>query len=274
MTKRIETMRRLRDDLKELFQLCGIQAEAIEVRPAPALIRLAERLSQDHALNSYLEAMEVQAEQAIIQMKDRALDDWNNRQNEARIVELEQERILAGKERQRWEQERVLVEKERQGWEQERILAEKERQRWEQERALAEKERQRLEQELQEERDRGERRHKEQLSLIQDMIALRDKLLLRRNWLEDQAHGEENARKLVDSQLRETARCLTNMGVEILDAGGSFDNSFQAVVETCPAEMPEQEDQIAETFRPGYRFRDEILRPQEVIVYTVMPQLG
>ena len=230
MPNRYESMKYLRDHLEELFRLCGVQAERVQVETAPALIRFAEKLVQDDALYSYLEGLYSQAEQAIQAMKDRQLDAWNNQQNEARIAELEQE--------------------------------------LNQERTQAHKAEETLSQELQAEKERVEQCRKEQLSAIQGLIALRDKLLLRKSWLEEQAPDEKNAQKVVDSQLRETARCLTNMGVEILEEGGAFDNRSQTAVETRPAKTPDQADQIAETFRPGYRFREEILRPQEVVLFV------
>lgn len=230
MNNRYETMKHLRDHLNELFQLCGVPETQVKVSPAPALIRLAERLIRDDALYSYLEGLDTQTGLAVREMEERRLDSWNNQQNETRIAELEQE--LEG------------------------------------ERTRAREAEKKLSQELQSEKARVEQYRKEQLSAIQDLIALRDKLLLRKSWLEDQAPEEESAQKLVISQLREIARCLTNWGVEILEAGGAFDNHFQTAVETRPAENAEQDGQIAETFRPGYRFRDEVLRPQEVILFT------
>lgn len=230
MKNRYETMKHLRDHLNELFQLCGVPETQVEVSPAPALIRLVERLVRDDALYSYLEGLDTQSELAVREMEERRLDFWNIQQNETRIAELEQE----------------LKE----------------------ERTRAQETEKKLSQELQAEKKRVEQYCKEQLSAIHDLIALRDKLLLRKSWLEDQAPEEKSAHKVVISQLREIARCLTNWGVEILEAGGAFDNHFQTVVETRPAENTEQDGQIAETFRPGYRFRDEVLRPQEVILFT------
>ena len=230
MANRYEIMRHLRDDLEELFRLCGVQREQVKIIPAPAPIRLAEKLVQDNALYHYLEGLDAQAEQAVRVMKDRRLDEWNDRQNEARITELEEE---LKQERMNARHAEETLAKERQAWAQ-----------------------------------REARYREEQVSVIQDLISLRDKLLLRKSWLEEQCPEEQNARKLADSQLRETARCLAGLGVEILEAGGSFDSRYQTVVETRPAETEEQADQIAETFRPGYRFRDEILRPQEVILFA------
>lgn len=230
MPNRYESMKYLRDHLEELFRLCGMQPDRVKVEPAPVPIRLIEKLFQDETMCNYLEGLDTQAELAVREMKERQLDTWNTEQNEARIAELEQE--------------------------------------LEQERTRAQEAKEKMTQKLQAEKELVEQYRKEQLSAIQDLIALRDKLLLRKSWLEDQAPEEENAQKVVTSQLREIARCLTNQGVEILEAGGTFDNRFQTTVETRPAETAEQDGQIAETFRPGYRFRNEVLRPQEVILFT------
>ena len=241
MADRYETMELFRDRMNELFQLCGAPETRVEISPVPVLIRLAELLVRDDGLYNYLEGLDSQAEQAVSKMKDRQLDDWNNRQNEARITELEQ-----ALEQERHRAEEALVR----------------------ERTLAEGKRKELMQELQEEKERGAQYRSAQISLIWDLIALRDKLLLRKSWLEDQALGEVNAQKVVDSQLRETARCLTNLGVEIMEAGGAFDSRCQTAVETRPTETPDQAGKIAETFRPGYRFQGETLRPQEVILFA------
>lgn len=107
-----------------------------------------------------------------------------------------------------------------------------------------------------------------QLELIRGLIAMRDNLLMRRNWIRDFASGEEAAAKLVEGQLQETATLLERAGVEIMDQTGIFDSRVHTVVETRPAPAPEQAEKIAETFRPGYRFRGEVLRSQEVILYV------
>lgn len=107
-----------------------------------------------------------------------------------------------------------------------------------------------------------------QLTMVQDIITMRDNLLMRRNWIRDFAPEEETAAKLVEGQLQETAKLLERAGVEIMDRMGAFDCRLHTAVETRPAPAAQQNGQIAETFRPGYRFRGEILRPQEVILYV------
>ena len=106
-----------------------------------------------------------------------------------------------------------------------------------------------------------------QLAMVQDIIAMRDNLMLRKNWIRNFAPDEKTAAQMVDGQLQETAKLLERAGVEIMEQTGAFDCRLHAAVETRPALNPEQDGQIAETFRPGYRFRGEVLRPQEVILY-------
>ena len=114
----------------------------------------------------------------------------------------------------------------------------------------------------------------EQEKSIQSLITLRDNLLMKKEWAESSMPGDSAAVKLILGQLQETAKLLTDMGVEILEDTGAFDSACHTAVQTRPAQAPEQEDQIAETFRPGYRFRGETLRPQEVIVYTKVQEDG
>jgi len=108
----------------------------------------------------------------------------------------------------------------------------------------------------------------EQLEMVQGIIAMRDNLLMRRRWISDFAPEEEAAAKLVEGQLQETAKLLEHADVEIMDQTEAFDSRIHTVVETKVAPSPEQANQIAETFRPGYRYRGEVLRSQEVILYT------
>jgi len=234
-------MRRLRDNLNELFHLCGVNAEPVDIRHTKWLLRRLAELIPDKVLYKYLEDLDTQTEFAVQAMKVKHLDEWDrqqtNQQNEERISELEQALKQAQKD-------------------------------LEQKQVQAQEAQEKLTRELQEEKERVESYCEEQLSVVKNLIALRDKLLIRKSFLEDQAPEEKNAQKLVISQLRETGRCLTNMGVEILEEAGAFDERYQTVVDTCPAASEELAGQISETLRPGYRFQDEVLRPQEVILFV------
>jgi molecular chaperone GrpE (heat shock protein) len=62
---------------------------------------------------------------------------------------------------------------------------------------------------------------------------------------------------------------LAKEGVTSLDAGGPCDYERQMVVGTHPTDDPTQNDHVYSTVRPGYLFHDQLIRPQEVIIYTI-----
>ncbi len=254
MSDRYEIMKRVRDHLEELFKLCGIKTSSVKIAPAPALVQFAEKLAKDNALYAYLESLDAQAQRAAAKMKERNLEAWNSKENEKYIAELEKQ----------LEQEKAQQEAMQERLAQGEAQLQEMRDRLEQESGRI----QELEQSLSQEKEQGEQYKKERLAYIKSLIELRDKLMLRKSWLEDQVPEEVNAKKVVDSQLRELARCLNHLGVEILEADGEFDSRIQTVVETSVTESEELSGKIAETFRPGYRFQDEVLRSQEVVIYT------
>jgi len=103
--------------------------------------------------------------------------------------------------------------------------------------------------------------------MILGMITMRDHLLMKKRWLESYPSDGADTEKLIDSQLDETAKLLKELGVEILEDEGVFDSYCHTVVGTKPTSSEEMVDQIAETSRPGYRFCNEMLRSQEVVLY-------
>jgi len=240
MSERYETMKRFQQDLLELFRLCGLEPKPVGIRPAPRAVRLVERLAPDQALYDYLNGLDALTRQAVQEQNDQRLEAWNDRQNELRVAqlteELEQERARSR------ELEEKLAARETEG---------------KQSRAPQTGE-----------PDSGPP-DQQVTDFIRDVIAMRDNLLTRKVWLEEQAPEEETARKLIQSQLMETARCLTSHGVEILEEGGAFDSWYQTVADTRPTGDASLEGRIADTFRPGYRFQGKVLRPQEVILFTL-----
>jgi molecular chaperone GrpE (heat shock protein) len=63
-------------------------------------------------------------------------------------------------------------------------------------------------------------------------------------------------------------KVLEKEGVTPFEDVGSFDCERQQVVDTRPTDDPEQDNLVCATVRPGYRFREQLVRPQEVVVYT------
>lgn len=107
-----------------------------------------------------------------------------------------------------------------------------------------------------------------QMYIIWGLIEIRDRLLMRREWMVDQELNDVDVIQLMEGQLHETGRLLQAVGVEILNGGGRFDHTFQTVVDTCPAPVSEQVGHIAHTVRPGYRRGQDVLRPQEIVLYV------
>lgn len=228
MQERYLSMISLRDSLMELYKLCGVAERSIPIRQRSAFMRWVEALFEDKAICEYLQTLTEMTDEAVVAMKDRNLDDWNNRCNEARLEQTE--KMLAQADERNAQLEQQLAVK------------------------------------AQPEDDH--RAAKDIMQAIRGIISMRDNLLMKKEWAKDCAAEDINAVKLVDSQLLETAKLLKQLNVEILEDTGAFDSRLHTVVQTLPAQSDEQIDTIAETFRPGYRFNGEVIRPQEVVVFV------
>lgn len=95
----------------------------------------------------------------------------------------------------------------------------------------------------------------------QDLIKLSDWILL--------AKTAKTAVKpeVLGEIYRQLIKALAKEGVTLLDETGLCDYSRQAIVGTQVTDDPAQNDHIYSTVRPGYLFREQVIRPQEVIVY-------
>ena len=99
-------------------------------------------------------------------------------------------------------------------------------------------------------------------AFIDDIIRFRDQLLIFR----DGATGD--ILKFIEMQYKELGKILKKNGMEPLEtAAGPFDESCQTVFQTVDTTDKELHMTVSETFRPGYRTADGLLRRQEVIVY-------
>ncbi|MBC6457024.1 hypothetical protein [Actinomadura sp. HBU206391] len=61
---------------------------------------------------------------------------------------------------------------------------------------------------------------------------------------------------------------LADAGVSAIREEGAVDTTRHAVLGVRATADPELVDRIAETVRPGYRWNDQVLRPQQVIAYV------
>lgn len=104
--------------------------------------------------------------------------------------------------------------------------------------------------------------------LIGNLISFRDNQLIKRGFLCEQGEQEGSvAVRIVESVLRETAGLLTKSGVEIMEDRGRFSSGRQTIIDTIETGDDELDGMIAEVVRPGYCYKGEPLRGQEVIVY-------
>lgn len=230
MRERYLCMVELQQQLVKLFDMCDVKPELIKVSQMPVPLVWLEKLIQDNQLYDYLENLTDLSAQAVEKLKDIKLDAWSNMESERRLDEVSQR----------------LEELDQQ---------------LNQSVATADSLK------IENEKLRNQM-YQDQKTAVQGIITLRDNLLMKKEWLKSSVPEEMTAVKLINSQLQETAKMLEDMGVEIIQDAGSFNSHYHTAVQTLPTENTEQVDQIAETFRPGYRFRNETLRAQEVIVYV------
>lgn len=95
-----------------------------------------------------------------------------------------------------------------------------------------------------------------------ELIKLRDSVLLAKT-------GNNTANsEILEVIYEDLGRILEKEGVTTLEETGKFDYEQQQVVSTQLTDDPEKDEMVCETVRPGYLFAGNILRPQEVIIYT------
>ncbi len=80
--------------------------------------------------------------------------------------------------------------------------------------------------------------------------------------------------EVLEEIYRRLTAVLSKEGVTALDASGPCDYERQMVVGTHPTDDPTQNDHVYSTVRPGYLFHDQLIRPQEVIIYAVVGDTG
>lgn len=104
--------------------------------------------------------------------------------------------------------------------------------------------------------------------LIKSIISLYDNQIIKRDFIKQQASTDDSALRVVESSIKEIEALLKNNGVEIIDSKGEFSGKTQMIVDTKDTDLPELAGSVCDTVRVGFRYGDELLRAQEVIVYT------
>ena len=247
---RYRKMRNLRDNLDELFRLCGAEVQPVEIHYPAAAVRLLERIISDGSVCGYLDELNKQAKDALKELKNKQLEHWNSEQTEAELERLEKEKELF---EDKWEKKLA----EEQALKSELAKARDGQRQAEAKARQAEK----TESELVELKNK-------QLALLRELIELRDNLYARREWVKLEDADNSNALKLVEGELRQTKRLMEQVGVTVMEDNGEFDSTRHTVVERIPTDDESLVNQIASVFRPGYLFDGEVLRGQEVVVYV------
>ncbi len=96
-----------------------------------------------------------------------------------------------------------------------------------------------------------------------ELIRLRDWVLLAKN----QEKQEITSPRVLEAIEQQLAEILATEGITTLEETGKFDYQKHRVVSTQPTDDPQQDEFIYATVRPGYLFKEQLLRPQDVIVY-------
>ncbi|GHO82247.1 nucleotide exchange factor GrpE [Dictyobacter formicarum] len=95
-----------------------------------------------------------------------------------------------------------------------------------------------------------------------ELIKLSDWVLLAK------AGGTSVQPQVLEEIYRRLTHALETEGVMLLNAEGPCDYERQMIVGTESTDDPTRNDYVHSTVRPGYLFHDQLIRPQEVIVYT------
>jgi GrpE len=96
-----------------------------------------------------------------------------------------------------------------------------------------------------------------------ELIDLRDWVLLAKTG------NNTPSPEVLDILYQRLGKILEREDVTVLEEHDRFNYERQQIVSTKVTDDPEKNDTIAETIRPGYLFKNTIVRPQEVIIYTV-----
>lgn len=106
-----------------------------------------------------------------------------------------------------------------------------------------------------------EKNHQELSATAKDLMKLSDWVLLAKV-------GKTSVQpEVLEEVYGQITVALAKEGVTLLNLDGLFDYERQMVVGTQPTDDPALNDHICNTIRPGFLFNEQLIRPQEVIVY-------
>jgi molecular chaperone GrpE (heat shock protein) len=106
--------------------------------------------------------------------------------------------------------------------------------------------------------------------IVEGLIRLTDDLLD----LTEHASGPESDARALRLVQRRVERLLADCGARIVRDDGPVNASRHTVVAVRPATADGPEGWIAGTVRPGYLHGGQLIRPQQVVAYTIEQPAG
>jgi hypothetical protein len=95
-------------------------------------------------------------------------------------------------------------------------------------------------------------------------------LIRLRDWvLSATRGGPQTAPEALRTLYRELGEVLEKEGMTLLEESGPYNWRWQEVLSTRVTDDPSQDETVCSTVRPGYLFHGKLVRPQQVIVYTM-----
>lgn len=239
-------IKNMSDNMDKLFSNLGIEGGKSYLETSNVLIYFLECVINNGSVLKNIELLNIRLKKAIKKSEDDQLENWNNSKS---LEELNNEIQILNSEKFKLQSEIKQIKKIKEQYEKECIN---------------------LKNELNavEEKYKNENKTliKQNMDIVMSIIAFRDSIIMREGLAEGQS--ENKLKSLLTSLLKETANILNNSHVSILDEKGKFDSSKHIVIDVQQTEDKELHDMVAQVFRPGYKVEDEMIRPEEVILYA------
>lgn len=106
------------------------------------------------------------------------------------------------------------------------------------------------------------------LAVINKVIAYRDSLFSKRDYISGLECKDEMSLKLIESEILETAKIMESMGVISMENDEFFDEARHCAVDKVITDDTSKHGKIFKVVRPGYSYNGEDIRVQEVVIYS------
>ncbi len=102
--------------------------------------------------------------------------------------------------------------------------------------------------------------------LFTDLILFYDRIENMRLDMDSSTDEKSHFTSLLKTLSEEILEILHRQGVEMIEHSQSFNPAIQRAISTQPTSIEEEDNQVAKIVRAGFRFREQVLRAEEVIV--------